>query len=130
VGKWLKNNFSMKEIDLSHNNIGPEGGKELFEAITQNQCLLTLKINRNKFAERTDIISSFLKNNHFINSIDVSHSFFSDCSPFVELLSHNFSLLFFKVDHSKGDASCDSFAPIFHENLMYFSFFFLFLFYF
>ena len=104
---------------MSHNNIGPEGGKEFFDSIAPNQCLLKLKMCRNKFAERIDIISNFLKNNHFINSIDVSHSFLSDFTPFVDLLGLNFSLISFRVlDNSKNEVFDDSLLPIFQENLM------------
>jgi Leucine Rich repeat len=51
----LKENITLKSLDLSHNDIKPEGATSIARALTYNPNLLCLKVSYNHYQDFTGL---------------------------------------------------------------------------
>ena len=71
----MKNDYTLQELNLSHNDITCRGAKKLAEAIKINKVLHTLDVSFNNISDNGAIaIGNCLKDNCTLKELDLSHN--------------------------------------------------------
>ena len=83
LAEALKTNTTLTKLDLPGNQLGPEGIASLAEALKTNTTLTTLDLERNKINDQAALaaIESILEANKARPPASVRHAFASGCDP-------------------------------------------------
>ena len=112
IGEYLKNNIFLLELNLSENNIGPNGIIAIAKAIEVNASLQKFDISCCGVADGAAAISGALKCNHSLQELDLSWNNFSNdgTKEIAEATKVNVTLQ--KLDISHNRISDDGAAAI------------------
>ena len=104
ASKCIKYNKSLKEIDVSKNNISNIGLTEMASAIKSNKALQSLNVSFNSISDVGAIaISECVKDNNVLQALNLSHNGISDDGAVAisECLKGNNTLQEFNMSHNK-----------------------------